>query len=411
VNIVTNEESVSVSCLAYNHILDERVLLEPPDSPFWSELPHLAPLPPQPVEKVVTPFTGALPSSNPTSSERDAIEQHRAACLEQYHRDRLQSAYQSIDDARAQNAQVERNRVGDGLGHLNHLYVDELPNGKLSHKPQARPTNHILFKVGIQDTVVKSSALNTQVKNKHSGGGKRGSVTNLSRQAMSRMKLHFRNAPESAHKAILTLTYPEVFPTEGAEVKRHLDLMKRWLKRSGVAAGSWFLEFQSRGAPHFHCYLSGYPSGGVRAVANAWFNIVGSGDEKHLLWHEGKLSGRSCLEWFRSPHAASAYATKYATKQEQKDVPPEYQNVGRFWGCWGKSRPVWNYISRSGSDQLAIAHRAIVAFRSRFQGAEALASWAKRAYASCIMWGGSCDLDSLLAAAGWQEFYVGNCPF
>jgi hypothetical protein len=177
--------------------------------------------------------------------------------------------------------------------------------------------------------------------------------------------------------------------------------MKRWLKRKGVAAGSWFLEFQARGAPHFHCYLSGYPVGGVKAVSQAWFSIVGSGDEKHLAWHEGKLSGRPCLEWFRVPHAASAYATKYATKQEQKDVPQEYQNVGRFWGCWGKSRPVWNYVSRSGSDQLAIAHTAIIAFRSSFQVGAALDSWANRAYASCTMWGGSADLDSLLAAAGW----------
>jgi hypothetical protein len=411
VNIVTNEESVSVSCPSYNHIPDQCALSESPDSPWWSELPHLAPQPIPPVEKVFKPFTGALPSSNPTPAQREAIEKQRIACLEQTKNDRLHAAYKAIDAVREENAQVARNRLDDGLGHLEHCYVEDLPKGKLSHKPTAKPTNHILFKVGTQDTVVKSSALNTQVKNKHSGGGKRGSVTTLSRQAMSRMKLHFRNAPEAAHKAILTLTYPEVFPTDGVEVKRHLDLMKRWLKRSGVAAGSWFLEFQARGAPHFHCYLSGYPFGGVRAVANAWFNIVGSGDEKHLAWHEGKLSGRPCLEWFRSPHAASAYATKYATKQEQKDVPPEYQNVGRFWGCWGKSRPVWNYISRSGSDQLAIAHTAIIAFRSRFQGGSALDSWANRAYASCVMWGGSADLDSLLAAAGWQEFYVGNCPF
>jgi hypothetical protein len=27
---------------------------------------------------------------------------------------------------------------------------------------------------------------------------------------------------------------------------------------------------------------------------------------------------------------------KYAAKIEQKDVPPEFQNVGRFWGTWGK---------------------------------------------------------------------------
>jgi hypothetical protein len=27
---------------------------------------------------------------------------------------------------------------------------------------------------------------------------------------------------------------------------------------------------------------------------------------------------------------------KYASKMEQKDVPAEFENVGRFWGVWGK---------------------------------------------------------------------------
>jgi hypothetical protein len=411
VSLVTNEESVSVSPPAYNPIPDERALSEPPDSPWWSDLPHLAPQPIQTAASLCKPFTGALPNPNPTPDQRAATEKHRIACLEQTKRDRIQAAHKAVDATREENARIARNRLEDGLGHLEYLCVENSPKGKMSYKPKATPVSHILFKIGTQDTVVKSSALNTQVRSKHCGGGIRGAVTALSRQAMSRMKLHFRNAPEAAHKAILTLTYPSQYTTDGKEVKRHLDLMKRWLKRKGVAAGSWFLEFQARGAPHFHCYLSGYPVGGVKAVSQAWFSIVGSGDEKHLAWHQGKLSGRPCLEWFRVPHAASAYATKYATKQEQKDVPTEYQNVGRFWGCWGKSRPVWNYVSRSGYDQLAIAHTAIVNFRSRFQDGVALELWANRAYASCTMWGGSADLDSLLADAGWQDFYVGNCPF
>jgi hypothetical protein len=384
-----------------NHVIPSS---ESQNLPWWSELPDLAPQPVQNPEKVIKPFTGELPSSNPTHEERDAMERHRIACLEQTKRDRIQSAHKAVDAVRAENAQVARNRLDDGLGHLESRFVEDLPQGKLTYEPKATPSSHVLFKIGAQDTVVKSSALNTQVKSKHSGGGKRGAVTALSRQAMSRMKLHFRNAPVEAHKAILTLTYPKQHTTDGKEVKRHLDLMKRWLKRNGVKAGSWFLEFQARGAPHFHCYLSGYPSGGVKAVSQAWFNIVGSGDEKHLAWHEGRLSGRPCLEWFRVPHAASAYATKYATKQEQKDVPEEYQSVGRFWGCWGASRPIWRYVSGRGSYSLSTAHNAILSFRSRFQDAAALDSWANRAYASCVMWGGTADLDAFLQDAGW-------CPF
>ena len=30
---------------------------------------------------------------------------------------------------------------------------------------------------------------------------------------------------------------------------------------------------------------------------------------------------------------AKKYVTKYATKTEQKTVPPNFKMVGRFWGC------------------------------------------------------------------------------
>lgn len=392
-------ETIAVTHTEFNASVDNLKS----ESAWWSELPHLKPAQNLPVILPAPRVPRAI-DTNPSPEDRAAVELHKQACLEEYRKNRTRDANQQVDAIRAQNAEVARARIDSGLGHLEHLNVVDLPKGKLTHKPKAAAVAHILFKAGVQDVVVKSSVLNSSVKSKHAGGGRRGVITSLTRQAVTRMKLHFRNAPETAHKAILTLTYPKDYTTDGKEVKRHLDLIKRWLKRYGVKAGSWFLEFQVRGAPHFHCYLSGYPVGGVNAVSLAWYNIVGSGDAKHLAWHEGKLSGRPCLEWFRVPHAASSYATKYATKQEQKDVPEDYQSVGRFWGCWGESRPVWRWISGSGSYSLETAHSAIVVFRSRFQSGAALGAWAMRAFASCIMWGGADDLDTLLQDAGW-------CPF
>jgi hypothetical protein len=35
------------------------------------------------------------------------------------------------------------------------------------------------------------------------------------------------------------------------------------------------------------------------------------------------------------PHAAGAYAAKYLKKQEQKEVPEGFSDVGRFWGLFG----------------------------------------------------------------------------
>jgi len=381
---------------------------------WWSELPHLKPSKNLPVISQAPRIPRSF-NTNPSPEDRAAVELHRQACLEEYKQNRTRDANQRVDAIRAENAEVARARIDSGLGHLNYLdhddHDDDLPSAKFTHKPSAVARTHILLRVGIQDVVVKSSVLNSSVKSKHSGGGKRGVIKELTRAAVGRMKLHFRNAPEEAHRAILTLTYPKDYTSSGKEVKRQLDLIKRWLKRHGVKSGSWFLEFQRRGAPHFHCYLNTYPMGGVGAVSLAWYNIVGSGDPKHLAWHQGKLSGRPCLEWFRVPHAASAYASKYATKQEQKEVPAEYQDVGRFWGCWGESRPVWRWLSGSGRYALATAHSAIAEFRSRFQDETALHWWSLRAYASCTMWGGSAEIDGLLSAHGWDSPDKQFCPF
>ena len=86
------------------------------------------------------------------------------------------------------------------------------------------------------------------------------------------------------------------------------------------------MEFQKRGAAHIHVYLNGEVKSSE--VAAAWYRIVGSGDERHLR-------AGTRVESIRNHNAATAYATKYAQKIEQKSVPLSYQKVGRFWGLFG----------------------------------------------------------------------------
>jgi hypothetical protein len=126
-------------------------------------------------------------------------------------------------------------------------------------------------------------------------------------------------------RVLLTLTYPGEFSTDGREVKRHWANMRRWLARRGVA-GAWFMEFQERGAPHFHVFLTGEVP--KEEVAAAWYQIVGSGDHRHAR-------AGTRIEALRELHAAGAYAAKYLRKQEQKEVPEGFSDVGRFWGLFG----------------------------------------------------------------------------
>ncbi|MDX9988871.1 hypothetical protein [Thiothrix unzii] len=268
--------------------------------------------------------------------------------------------------------------------------------------PRADASETITLKIGVQDVVVKHTTINGAIQN-HAGGGKRGKITKLSRASVKRMKLTARNVPDGSFEAFLTLTYPQDFPTDGLKVKRDLSAMRKWLKRRRIG-GFWFLEFQKRGAPHYHLFLSNYPLGGVKAVSKAWFKIVGSDDPKHLDWHLGKLSGRPCLEKMRKPHAASFYATKYAAKQEQKDVPEGYSNVGRFWGTFGSMRPVWRFVVGRGSHCVESTKRLVNNFRCKFDDRALRGHFMFSTFISTVMWGGVEELDSIMSFVKWTPF-------
>lgn len=128
-----------------------------------------------------------------------------------------------------------------------------------------------------------------------------------------------------------TVTYPERFPSDGVKVKRHLYNLLKWQQRAyGPHNYLWFIEFQGRGAPHFHILLDKI-FGPVEVVdrraelSRKWYEIVGSDDPKHL-------AAGTRLERLRSPEGGRRYAVKYAMKMRQKAVPPGYRSVGRFYG-------------------------------------------------------------------------------
>jgi hypothetical protein len=154
----------------------------------------------------------------------------------------------------------------------------------------------------------------------------RQAVQGFSEDSRRRMLFTFRNVV--GLKVFLHLTYPgkaELVPTDGREVKRHWDNMRRWLVDQGVQ-GAWFMEFQERGAPHFHICLTGRVP--KEKVSKAWNRIAGQNDPDHL-----RVGTK--IEMMEKPHAAGAYAAKYLKKQEQKEVPEGFSDVGRFWGLFG----------------------------------------------------------------------------
>lgn len=164
----------------------------------------------------------------------------------------------------------------------------------------------------------------------------RGEINMFSDNARKRLAFVASNT-QVDFVSMITLTYPDDYPADGKMVKRHLYRFLAWLRAQSEGINYlWWLEFQKRGAPHFHILIdrqpiqfgSTWPVFQV-SVARTWNDIVDGGYD-HL-----RVGTRS--ERLRSPEGGRHYCVKYAQKMSQKAVPALYRNVGRFYGY---TRPV-----------------------------------------------------------------------
>jgi hypothetical protein len=177
-----------------------------------------------------------------------------------------------------------------------------------------------------------------------------------------------------------TLTYPGDWldrAPNGRAVKRHLLMFrKRFYRAWGFElVCCWKLEFQWRGAPHFH-FLHAAPSGFARAAVGVvgaglsypqwlsvvWPDIVAHPDPEQRRRHEAAGTG---VDWAtgltsRDPKRISVYFTKhslYAAKEYQHRVPDDWRlpgaGPGRFWGYWGLSKAT-RAVELSEADYLAV---------------------------------------------------------
>jgi hypothetical protein len=139
---------------------------------------------------------------------------------------------------------------------------------------------------------------------------------------------------------MVTLTYPESYSFDGRIIKEQLRRFMQELKRQADShrgrtdnvavddySAFWFLEYQKRGAPHFHIFTTHRYD--KNWIADTWFRIVGSEDLRH------KKAGTRIEKLKSGRRGACSYALKYAAKLEQKDPPEWIKNCGRFWGVSG----------------------------------------------------------------------------
>lgn len=174
----------------------------------------------------------------------------------------------------------------------------------------------------------------------------------------------------NAKLVFVTLTYRNI-PRDGRLVKRHLAAFaERWRRRLGMTLGAWKLEFQRRGAAHFHLAL--VVPGDIDLVAlrawtsSSWTAIVSPGDLVHL-------SAGTNVQELRGNFAG--YFAKYTAspdKRYQHEVPEDFTNVGRWWGLWGVA-PEWEVVEvskRAFCSMRRVLRSSLARKSSRFRRAD-----------------------------------------
>lgn len=139
---------------------------------------------------------------------------------------------------------------------------------------------------------------------------------------------------------------------DGWVAKWQLDrLWKRWESRFGERPwGIWAMEFQRRGAIHFHAFLRVPALEGMEEdryeVLKAWgfkcwSEIVGFPGDEWEAYHHERMGLRFNVSpgWYAGSLSAvgiAEYLVAHAGKGTQKELPVEVRRPGRFWGVVGE---------------------------------------------------------------------------
>lgn len=185
--------------------------------------------------------------------------------------------------------------------------------------------------------------------------GKRSEVRDFSRASRLRLLQKMATINVEGGKAVIfvTLTYGTLFPVPHV-AKRHLDnFLKRILRRFPHASAIWRLEFQERGAPHFHIMFFNLPFLYKRTLKRIWGAVIGR--EYWDLLHGKPSEPFTRIEMLNGYRHAAAYMSKYVAKlpssggfnfasyltDDGEFLHPETDEsdggIGRWWGVFNKA--------------------------------------------------------------------------
>jgi len=171
-------------------------------------------------------------------------------------------------------------------------------------------------------------------------------------------------APSDGYRAaMVTLTYPgdwlAVCPSARTAKRQLKAFRSAHTRRWGAFPAVWKLEFQRRGAPHFHLYMpvpmgihtwtvqggDNHERSGMYCdwLSQTWARIVGAqGIERQMHEHAGTGVDLAEAGRMTDPKRIAVYFTGHqakisGSKRHQHQPPSEWLEVGgtgRWWGVW-----------------------------------------------------------------------------
>lgn len=165
----------------------------------------------------------------------------------------------------------------------------------------------------------------------------RGNVTEFSAKSRNRLRALFASMHRRAEARFITLTYQEN-QTDGNKAKKHLHAFFSALSRDYPSVCAvWKLEFQARGAIHFHLLAWG------GWIDKDW--LTATWDRIANPQSTGRPSASTSIEYVRDRGATGGYLLKYLCKDVggreadralRSDSPTA--SIGRIWGVHARSR-------------------------------------------------------------------------
>ena len=155
----------------------------------------------------------------------------------------------------------------------------------------------------------------------------RGNVIGFSFRSRRRLMNLVASLERKNLPIFVTLTYPEIFPTALGSKRDLKVFIQRSIRIWPDLGYIWKLEFQKRGAPHYHLLEWGVELyDALKSIDKIWYEVCGTNDPKHLL-------AGTRVEKIQNYNGVMKYASKYLGKIIEEEIP---EGTGRIWGKGGK---------------------------------------------------------------------------